>query len=400
MTGPVSTAWFDLFEENQGLNAESSLESYEALNRLDAIPSLSFLKDLIWEEIRTWVANNTDPMSAVRHPDLLDSPGRVFIGGMNHALNDATLAEHNITAVISIHPKDLLAWHPTNPSYGLRRFQIPPGSPPSSCPVQHHLMIPLEDKSNADLMEYFGQTYDFLRSHLHEGHNVLVHCKSGRSRSVAVVIAYLQRKHYEGAVRLRGHLPSDDALEEMVAYREEVTESIRQERLPVKIIMERFETLLQLYDLLILGHPAYAHERADGFSEPPAGGEKTSGSRKASLQAAGSSQTTDPQAMSPVSQSSGGRNRVRKNGGAAVLKICTAIVFFKNNQKPPVSVVERLFEIYDDYFYKLEGSEHGGVPYGESGHTHRGICAFYGKYADEFGYEAPSPVSLFSPEKN
>lgn len=405
MAGPVSSAWFDLFEENRASNAESSLGSYDSLSDLDAVPGLGFLKDLIWEEIRTWVANNTDPMPEIRHGDL-DGPGRVFLGGMNHALNDDTLREHDISAVVSIHPKDLLAWHPTNTSYGLRRFQVAE----SSCPVEYHLMIPLEDKRNADLMEYFGQTYHFMRAHLQEGRNILVHCKSGRSRSVAVIIAYLQRKYHETTVRPQ-ELPLDEALEQMVSYREAVTESIRAQRLPVSIIMERFEALLHLYDLQLLGHPAYAQERIDEFPEPLAGEKKAAGPQTAGSQVVGSQGTESQAPSSQVpgsetveSQSIGsrpsvGRKRVKKKGGAAILKICTAIVFFKHNQKPPISVVERLFEVNEAYFYELEASEHQGIVYtGDSGHAHLGICAFYDKFADEFGYESPSPVSLFSSE--
>lgn len=420
MAGPVSPAWFDLFEENRASNAESSLESYESLNKLDAITDLSFLKDIIWEEIRTWVANNTDPMSAVHHQDL-DGPGLVFLGGMNHALNDDTLRAHDISAVISIHPPDLLAWHPTNTSYGLRRFQ---DAGADSCPVKHHLMIPLEDKSNADLMEHFGDTYDFMWAHLREGRNVLVHCKSGRSRSVAVVIAYLQRKHYEAAIRPRrgggvdddeDDLPVDEALGLMVSYREATTESVRRQRLPVSIIMERFETLLQLYDLRLLGHPSYERERAEGQSELLLGEQKKPASEvEAAAAAAGGSQamgigslSTESLALSPQAlgseavglEPSARRKRVIEKGGAAVLKICTAIVFFKHNQKPPVSVVERLLEINEAYFYKLEGSEYNGISYaGDTGHAHRGICSFYATFADQFGYEVPSAIALLSSE--
>lgn len=420
VAGPVSTAWLDLFEANWASGAESSLESYDSLDRLDAIPALTFLKELIWEEIRNWVANNKDPMTAVHHRDL-DGPGHVFLGGMNHALNDDTLRAHDITAVISIHPRDLLAWHPTNASYGLRRFERPSslgegegegeGSP---CPVRHHLMIPLEDRSNADLMDHLGETHDFLQSHLRAGRNVLVHCKSGRSRSVAVVIAYLQRKHYEAAVRPRDGDDGDDrnatataaALADMTAYREAVTESIRQQRLPVSIIMERFEALLHIYDLQLLGHPAYAQERVDGFPEPPAAAAFGSGPAAGPLSpvtplSPGGSQGMGlrlrPETM--VSLSPAGRKRVMKRGGAAILKICTAVVFFRNGQKPPVPVVERLFEINDDYFYELEGAEHKGVSYRGSGHDHPGFCAFYSRFADEYGYEVPPAVALFSSEK-
>jgi hypothetical protein len=268
-------------------------------------------------------------------------------------------------------------------------------------------------------MDHLGETHDFLQSHLRAGRNVLVHCKSGRSRSVAVIIAYLQRKHYEAAVRPRRGgggssspgplLPGDDddknaaALADMTAYREAVTESIRQQRLPVSIIMERFEALLHIYDLQLLGHPAYAQERVDGFPEPPpAGSGPTAGplSPISPLSPGGSQgmgMRLRPETM--VSLSPAGRKRVSKRGGAAILKICTAVVFFRHGQKPPVPVVERLFEINEDYFYELEGAEHKGVSYRDSGHDHPGICAFYDRFAVEYGYEVPPAVALFSSEK-
>lgn len=402
MSSYVSTAWLDLFAENQAPDAESCFKSYDALDTLDVSPSLSFLKDLVWAEIRTWVANNTDSLSLISHEDL-DGPGRVFLGGMNHALNDDTLREHDISAAISIHPKDLLAWHPTDTSYALRRFS----NPTSPCSVKRHLMVPLEDKANSDLMEYFDQTNDFLGTNLREGRNILVHCKSGRSRSVAAVIAYLQRKYYETAIRPQ-NLGLDEALSRMVSYREAVTESIRLQRLPVLIIMERFEDLLRLYDLQLLGHPAYEEKLAHLFSPPPASEKKLVELHTAKAQAA-DSQMTDSQTLSSQGtwyemtrsqtidlEHPPGLKRVKKKGGAAILKLAIAIAFFKNNQKPPIPVVERLFEINEAYFWEMEGVGYKGVDYKDSGHIHRGICAFYAQFADEYGYEAPDAVSQLS----
>lgn len=404
MSGTVSTAWLDLFAENQAPDAESCFKSYDALDTLDSSPSLSFLKDLIWAEIRAWVAKNSDSLSLISHDDL-DGPGRVFLGGMNHALNDDTLREHDISAAISIHPQDLLAWHPTDNSYALRRFS----NPTSPCSVKHHLMIPLEDKANADLMEYFDQTNEFLETNLKAGRNILVHCKSGRSRSVAAVIAYLQRKHYETVIRPQ-NLGLDEALSKMVSYREAVTESIRIQRLPVLIIMERFEDLLRLYDYQLLGHPAYQEKLAHLFSPPPASEKKLVELHRAESQAA-NSQTTDSQGLSSQGtwsemtrsqtilvdlEQPSGLKRVKKKGGAAILKLAIAIVFFKNNQKPPIPVVERLFEINEAYFWEMEGADFKGVEYKDSGHIHRGICAFYAQFADEYGYEAPDAVSQLS----
>lgn len=402
MSSTVSTAWLDLFADYQAPAAESCFRSYDALDTLDSVPSLSFLKDLIWAEIRTWVANNTSSVSLISHDDL-DGPGRVFLGGMNHALNDDTLREHDISAAISIHPKDLLAWHPTDTSYALRRFS----NPTSPCSVKRHLMIPLEDKANADLMEYFDETNEFLETNLKEGCNILVHCKSGRSRSVAAVIAYLQRKHYDTTIRPQ-NLGLDEALAKMVSYREAVTESIRIQRLPVLIIMERFEDLLRLYDFQLLGHPAYQEKLAHLFSPPPASEDKLVEMHRAESQAA-DSQTTDSQTLSSQGTWSqmtssqtidldhpAGLRRVKKKGGAAVLKLAVAIVFFKNNQAPPVAVVERLFETDEAYFWEMEGVDFKGVDYKDSGHIHRGICAFYAHFADAYGYEAPDAVSQLS----
>ncbi|KAK2599479.1 hypothetical protein N8I77_011231 [Diaporthe amygdali] len=402
MSSPVSTVWFDLFAENQVSDAESCFKSYDALDTLDSIPGLSFLKDLVWAEIRTWVANNADSLSLISHDDL-NGPGRVFLGGMNHALNDDTLNEHHISAAISIHPPDLLAWHPTDTSYALRRFS----DPTSPCSVKHHLMIPLEDKANADLMEYFDQTYEFMQTSLRDDHNILVHCKSGRSRSVAVVIAYLQRKYYDTTIRPQ-NLPQDEALEKMASYREAVTESIRVQRLPVLIIMERFEDLLQLYDLQLLGHPAYEQKLANLFSSPPAPEGKpaelpkaesqTEAPQRPRLQTLSSTKTWSEMTRSQTIDlgSPSGLKRVKKKGGAGILKLAIAITFFKNNQKPPIAVVERLFEVNEAYYWEMEGAEYNGVDYKDSGHIHQGICAFYFQFAQEYGYEPPMAVTLLS----
>lgn len=350
----TSSEWCHLFDENSSYQPST----YKSLDDLDDVASLSFLKDLIWEEIRAWVRDDTTEMSPTTHKDL-EGPGRIYLGGMNHALNDQLLAGHNISAVITIHPRDLLAWSEQDPSYGLRRF----GS--EGCPVQHHLMIPLEDKSNSNLIQHFDETNNFIHKHMAEGHNMLIHCKSGRSRSVAVLIAYLQHKYYETTVGPQGLAP-DQAVEMMQTYSEAVTDVVRQQRLPVIIIMERFQPLLRLYELQLTGHPDYEMERRTLFPDP---GE---------------------QHISPPLQSM--QPEVNVKGGAAVLKICTAIVFFQNKQKPMKSVVQRLFELNEAYFYELEGSEFNGRSYVQSRHAHRGIITFYADFAQE--YSIPLPVAV------
>jgi hypothetical protein len=216
-------------------------------------------------------------------------------------------------------------------------------------------MVPLEDSSNSNLIDHFDDTYEFIHEHLQKGHNILIHCKSGRSRSVAVLIAYLQRKYYETAIRPQG-LAVNEARDKMREYREAITELIRPQRLPVIIIMERFLRLLELYELQLIGHPDYEVEREILFPK------KINGN-------------------------------VDVKGGAAVLKICIAILFYEHNQKPLRSVVQRLFELNEAYFYELEGSEYNGRSYKESRHAHRGILKFYVYYAREYGIAIPEAVS-------
>lgn len=346
MSQRVSSEWYDLFSQQKSY--ESTTHSYKSLDELDNIPSLSFLKDLFWQEVRSWIQNDSTIMSVVTH-NALPRPGRIYLGGMSHALNDELLKKKDIRAVITIHPRDLLAWDERDPSYGLRRYCT------KGSPVQYHLMIPLEDSSNSNLIDHFDDTYGFIQEHLKKGHNMLIHCKSGRSRSVAVLIAFLQRKYYETTVRPQG-LALKKAWYEMKGYREAVTDLIRLQRLPVIIIMERFLPLLELYELQLIGHPDYELEKSILFPQSD-------------------------------------KQNLNLKGGAAVLKICIAILFYENNQKPLESVVQRLLELNEAYFYELEGSEYNGRSFAESRHAHRGILKFYAHFAKEYGIAIPSAMS-------
>jgi len=345
MSQKASSEWYNLFTEQDSY--EEITSSYKSLDELDNIPDLGFFKELFWLEVRKWVRNDTTLMSVVTHKILLSS-GHIFLGGMSHALNDKLLKEKEIRAVITIHPRDLLAWDDRNNSYGLRRYCT------DGCPVQYHLMVPLEDSSSSNLIDHFDDTYKFIDEHLREGHNMLIHCKSGRSRSIAVMIAYLQRKHFENTI-LPQCLPTSKALDEMKDYREAVTDLIRLQRLPVIIILDRFLPLLQLYELQLVGHPDYELQKKILF---PGRVEKS----------------------------------VDVKGGAAVLKICIAIMFYENNQKPLRSTVKRLFDLNEAYFYELEGREYNGRLYANSGHIHQGILNFYIHFAKEYEIAIPHSV--------
>ncbi|KAF6816223.1 dual specificity catalytic domain containing protein [Colletotrichum sojae] len=374
MSSP-STEWSDLF----AINPSYEPTSYKALDNLERKLTLSFLHRLFWDEIRAWTQNDDTQMTRIAHPDLPAPGGKasIFIGGMNHALNEEVLARHDIRAVVTIHPKDSLAWDKKDPSRGLRRFFQPGGSV-----VEWPLVIPLEDSANSNLIDHFAETGDFIAQHTAAGRNILIHCKSGRSRSVAVLIAYLQRRFREEKLPATFATPEEleDARGKLAAYREEITESIRIQRLPVIVIMERFQDLLGLYDLQLLGHPSYEQRRRELFPAPVSAVRMMPSRIDSILK----DPADEPKSVAPA------RKVVQTKGGAAVLKICVAWVFFKNGQRPTEAVVHQFFEVNEAYFYELEGLEYKGRSYVGSKHACPGLVGFLLGYArGEYGLTLP-----------
>ncbi|TEA20540.1 putative tyrosine-protein phosphatase [Colletotrichum sidae] len=368
----LSTEWADLF----AINPTFEPISYKALDNLTLKPTLAFLHQLFWDKIRAWTQNDTTQMSPIAHPDLR-GPGRVYIGGMNHALNESVLAEHNITAVVTIHPKDSLAWDEHDALRGLRRF-----GPGGGSVVEHPLIVPLEDNANSNLIDWFPQTSKFIGTHAAAGRNILIHCKSGRSRSVAVLIAYLQREFASQLLPSSADGDAEDVMrEQLAAYRASVTESIRAQRLPVLVIMERFQDLLALYDLQLIGHPSLETERGRLFPEREVPAHRMVPTRVDSLL------KEDPAPAAPRT-GLGGKKVVTK-GGAAVLKICVAWVFFARGQRPTEAVVHQFFEINEAYFYELEGLEYKGRDYRGCKHMCPGLVGFCLRFANEYGLVLP-----------
>ncbi|EXA30160.1 hypothetical protein FOVG_18424 [Fusarium oxysporum f. sp. pisi HDV247] len=362
---PPSTEWSELFAQNPSYEPTT----YKALDNLASNDDLAFLHAKFWNEIREWTRNDITDMSRIVYPDLT-GPGSVFIGGMNHALNEDTLAKNDIQAVIAIHPKDSLAWDNNNTSYGLQRF-FPDENGMTSSVVNYPLIIPLEDNANSNLIDYFDETNAFIKRHSGEGRNILIHCKSGRSRSVAVLIAYLQQKlcSEKGIASLKDKAA---AKEQMQVHREDVTAAIREQRLPVVVIMERFDELLARYDLQLIEALDHESQKIDMFP---------------------SSEITESKTPKPGKQpelvAKKASKVVQTKGGAAVLKICVAAAFFKNNQKPTEAVVHQFFEVNEAYFYELEALDYNGRSYVGSEHACRGLVEFCFRTC-EYGWDTES----------
>lgn len=51
--------------------------------------------------------------------------------------------------------------------------------------------IPIEDSYDEDISKYFDEGIEFIKNAIDKGDSVLVHCREGRSRSVAMIISYL-----------------------------------------------------------------------------------------------------------------------------------------------------------------------------------------------------------------
>ena len=116
-------------------------------------------------------------------------PG-LYIGDLMSSYEADCLAENNITAKLSLQKGDSARWR-----YASNRKIVP---------AARHLLVPCAASSTQDLLVRMTEMCDFIEEMRGETNkHVLVHCTTGTCRAVAVVAAYLMRKH---------HLSPDSAL--------------------------------------------------------------------------------------------------------------------------------------------------------------------------------------------
>ncbi|KAI7907130.1 protein-tyrosine phosphatase-like protein, partial [Cokeromyces recurvatus] len=69
-----------------------------------------------------------------------------------------------------------------------------------------HKIIPVADNPEANIIQYFPETTEFIENALKNGHNnILVHCLAGVSRSPTILTAYLmmtQKLRWKAALAL------------------------------------------------------------------------------------------------------------------------------------------------------------------------------------------------------
>lgn len=108
------------------------------------------------------------------------SPG-LYLSDLNSALNLSVLSSRNITLVIN--------------ASGLEDVSYP------QLDGLHVLHVPVQDQPHAPLRHYFDPVAE--RINQNQTGRTLVHCTAGRSRSPALIMAYLMR--FEGLSLRRAH---------------------------------------------------------------------------------------------------------------------------------------------------------------------------------------------------
>ncbi|XP_074496958.1 dual specificity protein phosphatase 14 [Sebastes fasciatus] len=107
-------------------------------------------------------------------------PG-LFLSGLDSALNASVLSSRNITLIVNASGLEDVSYPPLD---GLR--------------VLH---VPVQDRPHAPLRQYFDPVAE--RINQNQTGRTLVHCTAGRSRSPALIMAYLMRS--EGLSLRRAH---------------------------------------------------------------------------------------------------------------------------------------------------------------------------------------------------
>jgi len=108
----------------------------------------------------------------------------IYIGSIYDANNINNLKSNNIECVLSI-----LSSHNTIIKY----------------PNIEYMRISIEDVPSSDISKYFKDTFTFIDNSIVNKKNILIHCKSGISRSATILCAYLMKKYkinYDDALKI------------------------------------------------------------------------------------------------------------------------------------------------------------------------------------------------------
>jgi len=96
--------------------------------------------------------------------------------------------------------------------------------------VAGHKVVKALDSPDFDLSACFEECFEFIDDHRRKGHNVLVHCVAGVSRSATIVIAYLMQSQdidlwqaQEDVRRIRSVIrPNQGFMNQLKKYEKEI----------------------------------------------------------------------------------------------------------------------------------------------------------------------------------
>ena len=104
---------------------------------------------------------------------ILDTPGRLLLGGVDVIADPSFFASNGISAVVSV-------------------CRETPKAPDVTVLLTHGILhIDVEDSTDANLSNELAPAVQTIHAHRVAGHGVYVHCHAGISRSTTVVVAYL-----------------------------------------------------------------------------------------------------------------------------------------------------------------------------------------------------------------
>lgn len=101
----------------------------------------------------------------------------IYISSYYSANNHELLSQYKINHVLSVIPNNI--------KLGIKM---------TNYPGVKYVQINIEDEYNAEISKYFDYTYNIIDNAIKKNENILVHCYSGKSRSVTIVTAYLMKK--------------------------------------------------------------------------------------------------------------------------------------------------------------------------------------------------------------
>ena len=130
-----------------------------------------------------------DPNPSEIYPNL-------YLGEIYHSNDKIFLDEKNIKHILTLHENPCIA--SSNPDFSHIKFK--------------HIRI--SDRHYVNIIQYFNECIEFIKSAHTKGENVYVHCAMGISRSVSIVIAYImntQNKTFQDALNyVRSRRPQAD----------------------------------------------------------------------------------------------------------------------------------------------------------------------------------------------